>query len=126
MRLKKDGTPDLRGGKKGNKGNRSATGRKKIDGQETRTNLLLYTSDNEFSVIQEFCHLLKRDREKALQIIDSLGTPPPETKKPPKRDRKRHGIRLLADEKIIVKKMLMLVRDRLTACRLAIDAAKQD
>ena len=124
MKLKKDGTLDKRGGKIGNKGNRFAKGRRKIDGQETRTNMLLYTSDSEFSVIQDFCHLLKRDRQKALQVLDGLGTPPPETKKPPKRERKRHGIRLLADEKIIAKKMLMLVRDRLTACRLAIDAIK--
>ena len=126
MRLTKNGTIDKRGGKIGNKGNKHAKGRRKIDGQETRTNMMLYTSDNEFSVIQDFCHILKSDREKALQIIDSMGTPPPKTKKPPKRERKRHGIRLLADEKIIVKKMLMLTRDRLTACRLAIDAAKND
>ena len=125
MKLKKDGTPDKRRGKLGNKGNKFATGRKKIDGQETRTNMLLYTSDSEFSVIQDFCHVLKSDRAKALQIIDSLGTPPPENKKPPRRERKKHGIRLLADEKIIAKKMLMLTRDRLTACRLAIDAIKE-
>lgn len=124
MKLKKDGTPDLRGGKIGNKGNKHAKGRRKIEGQEIRTNMLLYTSDNEFNVIQDFCHLLKRDRQKALLVLDSLGTLPPETKKPPKRDRKKHGIRLLADEKIIAKKMLMLVRDRLTACKLAIDAIK--
>lgn len=127
QRLKKDGTPDRRGGKIGNRGNKHATGRKKIEGQETRTNLLLYTSDTEWQVMRDFCKLLKADKGKALQVIAELGTPPPTGKKMPERKRKSHGIRLLDEEKEIAKKMLLLVKDRITACKLALeDATKQD
>ena len=126
QRLKKDGTPDLRGGKIGNRGNRHATGRKKIEGQETRKNLLLYTSDSEFEVMQDFCHLLKQDIELAQKVLDGLGTPPAATKKPPARPRQKHGIRLLESEKVLAKQMLLLVRDRITACKLALKAVKQD
>ena len=126
QRLKKDGTPDHRGGKIGNKGNRHATGRKKIEGQETRKNLLLYTSDTEWQVMQDFCHLLKQDIELAQKVLDGLGTPPAATKKPPARPRQKHGIRLLESEKILAKQMLLLVRDRITACKLALKAVKQD
>jgi hypothetical protein len=122
-RLKKDGTPDRRGGKLGNRGNRHATGRKKIEGQEVRTNLLLYTSDAEWQVMRDFCKLLKADKEKALQVITGLGTPPPAGKKMPERKRKSHGIRLLDEEKEIAKKMLLLVKDRITACKLALENA---
>ena len=90
-RLKKDGTPDRRmnnGGKKGNRGNRTATGRKKLPDSEPRTNLLLYTSDTEYAVMQDFCHILKEDRATAEKILTELGTPPPEGKKPPIRKRK--------------------------------------
>ncbi len=122
-RLKKDGTPDRRGGKIGNRGNRHATGRKKIEGQEARTNLLLYTSDTEWQVMRDFCKFLKADKEKALQVIAELGTPPPAGKKMPERKRKSHGIRLLDEEKEIAKKMLLLVKDRITACKLALENA---
>jgi hypothetical protein len=122
MRLKKDGTPDLRGGKPGNRGNRHATGRKRIEGQETRTNLMIYASESEWEIMQRFCQLLKRDPERAQQVIESLGTPPPETHKPPERDRQRHGTRLLASEKETAKLMLRLTRDRITAARMALDA----
>lgn len=125
-RLKKDGTPDRRGGKVGNKGNRHATGRKKIEGQEVRTNLLLYTSDSEWQVMQDFCRLLKADKDKALQVLAELGTPPPAGKKMPERKRKSHGIRLLDEEKEIARTMLLLVKDRITACKLAMDAVKRD
>ena len=126
VRLKKDGTPDRRGGKVGNKGNKHATGRKKVEGQEVRTNLLIYTSDSEWQVMQDFCRLLKKDKEKALQVLTELGTPPPADKKPPTRQRKSHGIRLLDEEKEIAKIMLLLVRDRITACKLAMENIKQD
>lgn len=125
-RLKKDGTPDRRGGKIGNRGNRHATGRKKIEGQEARTNLLLYTSDTEWQVMRDFCKLLKADKEKALQVIAELGTPPPAGKKMPERKRKSHGIRLLDEEKEIAKKMLLLVKDRITACKLALENVKTE
>lgn len=126
LRLKKDGTPDRRGGKVGNKGNKHATGRKKIEGQEVRTNLLLYTSDTEWQVMQDFCRLLKADKDKALQVLAELGTPPPAGRKAPERKRKSHGIRLLDEEKEIARTMLLLVKDRITACKLALDAVKQD
>lgn len=125
-RLKKDGTPDRRGGKLGNKGNKHATGRKRIEGQEIRKNLLVYTSDSEFEVMQDFCRLLKTDINAAQKVLDGLGTPPPATKKPPIRERKKHGIRLLEAEKVLAKQMLLLVRDRITACKLALKAVKQD
>jgi hypothetical protein len=126
-RLKKDGTPDRRGGKIGNRGNRHATGRKKLPDSEPRTNLLLYTSDTEFLVMKDFCRLLKDDPATAKKVLADLGTPPPAGKKPPQRTRKSHGIRLTAAEKEIAKKMLLLVKDRITACKLALEnATKQD
>lgn len=124
VRLKKDGTPDRRGGKIGNRGNRHATGRKKIDGQEVRTNLMIYASESEWNVMQRFCRLLKRDHETAIQVLDSLGTPPPEAHKPPARDRARHGVRLLSSEKDAAKIMLRMARDRVTACKMALDAVE--
>jgi hypothetical protein len=122
-RLKKDGTPDRRGGKIGNKGNKHATGRKKLPGSEPRTNLLLYTSDTEFTVMKDFCRLLKEDPNTAKRVLAELGTPPPAGKKPPIRQRKSHGIRLTAAEKEIAKTMLSIVKDRITLARIALEAA---
>ena len=125
-RLKKDGTPDGRAnnsGKKGNRGNRTATGRKKLPDSEPRTNLLLYTSDTEFEVMQTFCRLLKDDPETAQKVLADLGTPPPDGKKPPQRTRKSHGIRLTAAEKEIAKTMLSIVKDRITVAKIALETA---
>jgi hypothetical protein len=123
IRLKKDGTPDRRGGKLGNKGNKHATGRKKLPGSEPRTNLLLYTSDTEFTVMKDFCRLLKEDPNTAKRVLAELGTPPPAGKKPPIRQRKSHGIRLTAAEKEIAKTMLSIVKDRITLARIALETA---
>jgi hypothetical protein len=123
IRLKKDGTPDRRGGKIGNKGNKHATGRKKLPGSEPRTNLLLYTSDTEFTVMKDFCRLLKDDPNTAKRVLAELGTPPPAGKKPPIRQRKNHGIRLTAAEKEIAKTMLSIVKDRITLARIALETA---
>jgi hypothetical protein len=126
-RLKKDGTPDGRAnnsGKVGNRGNRTATGRKKLPGSEPRTNLLLYTSDSEYAVMQDFCHILKDDRETAEKILTELGTPPPEGKKPPIRKRKSHGIRLTDSEKELARIMLAITKDRLTVAKMAVESAK--
>lgn len=128
IRLKKDGTPDKRAnnrGKNGNVGNRYATGRKKLPDSELRTNLLLYTSDSEFKVMQDFCHLLKDDRTTAEKVLTELGTPPPEGKKPPIRKRKSHGIRLTSDEKELARIMLAITKDRLTVAKMAIENAKK-
>jgi hypothetical protein len=122
-RLKKDGTPDRRGGKIGNKGNKHATGRKKLPGSEPRTNLLLYTSDTEFTVMKDFCRLLKDNPDTAKSVLAELGTPPPAGKKPPIRQRKSHGIRLTAAEKEIAKTMLSIVKDRITLARIALETA---
>jgi hypothetical protein len=128
-RLKSDGTIDRRcynSGKAGNRGNRMATGRKKMADSEPRTNLLLYTSDSEYAVMQDFCHILKDDRATAEKILTELGTPPPEGKKPPIRKRKSHGIRLTDDEKELAKTMLAIVRDRITVARIAVENAKTE
>jgi hypothetical protein len=128
-RLKKDGTPDKRAnnrGKNGNAGNRYATGRKKLPDSEPRTNLLLYTSDSEFKVMQDFCHLLKDDRAAAEKVLAELGTPPPEGKKPPIRKRKSHGIRLTDDEKELTRTMLAITKDRLTVAKMAVESAKTE
>jgi hypothetical protein len=125
-RLKKDGTPDLRAnnrGKAGNAGNKHATGRKKLPDSEPRTNLLLYTSDGEFKVMQDFCRLLKDDRSAAEKVLVELGTPPPEGKKPPTRKRKSHGIRLLDEEKELARIMLAITKDRITLAELALERA---
>jgi hypothetical protein len=129
QRLKKDGTPDGRAnnsGKVGNVGNKHATGRKKLPDSEPRTNLLLYTSDSEFSVMQDFCRLLKDDPDTAKKVLADLGTPPPTGKKPPIRQRKSHGIRLTDDEKELAKTMLAIVRDRITVARIAVENAKTE
>ena len=126
VRLKKDGTPDRRGGTPGNRGNVHATGRKKIPGRETRKNLMIYASDAEWTVMQDFCRIIKNDINLAQKILDDLGTPPPENKKPPVRARRQHGIRLLESEKILAKKMILLVRDRLNMCKMAINASKNN
>lgn len=126
-KLKKDGTPDKRinnRGKVGNRGNKQATGRKKLPDSEPRTNLLLYTSDTEYAVMQDFCHILKEDRATAEKILAELGTPPPDGKKPPIRKRKSHGIRLTDAEKELAKIMLAIVRDRITVARIAVENAK--
>jgi hypothetical protein len=125
-RLKKDGTPDRRGGKIGNKGNKHATGRKKLPGSEPRTNLLLYTSDTEFTVMKDFCRLLKDNPNTAKRVLAELGTPPPAGKKPPQRQRKSHGIRLTTAEKELAKTMLAIVRDRITVARIAVATAKTE
>lgn len=128
-RLKKDGTPDGRAnnrGTTGNAGNRYATGRKKLPDSEPRTNLLLYTSDSEFKVMQDFCHLLKDDRIAAEKVLSELGTPPPEGKKPPIRKRKSHGIRLTGDEKELARTMLAITKDRLTVAKMAVENAKTE
>jgi len=128
-RLKKDGTLDRRAnnsGKKGNRGNQHATGRKKLPGSESRTNLLLYTSDTEYAVMQDFCHILKEDKATAKKILAELGTPPPDGKKPPIRKRKSHGIRLTDDEKELARIMLAIVRDRITVARIAVENAKTE
>lgn len=125
-KLKKDGTPDKRinnRGKAGNVGNRYATGRKKLPDSEPRTNLLLYTSDTEFTVMKDFCRLLKDDPNTAKSVLAELGTPPPTGKKPPQRQRKSHGIRLTAAEKEIAKTMLSIVKDRITLARIALETA---
>jgi hypothetical protein len=101
-----------------------ATGRKKMADSEPRTNLLLYTSDSEWAVMQDFCRLLKVAPDVAERVLAELGTPPPATKKPPVRKRKSHGIRLTDAEKQIAKTMLSIVRDRITVAKLAVDAAK--
>jgi hypothetical protein len=128
-KLKKDGTPDKRAnnrGKAGNVGNRYATGRKKLPDSEPRTNLLLYTSDSEFKVMQDFCHLLKDDRIAAETILAELGTPPPAGKKPPIRKRKSHGIRLTDAEKELARIMLAITKDRLTVAKMAVENAKTE
>ena len=125
IRLKKDGTPDKRGGKIGNRGNKFATGRKRIEGQEVRTNLYIYASVSEWNVMQDYCKLLKRDKEKAAQVLAELGTPPPNGKKPPTRKRKGHGIRLLDEEKELARIMLKMARDRVTACKSMLDKYKE-
>jgi hypothetical protein len=128
-KLKKDGTPDKRAnnsGKIGNRGNKRATGRKKLPGSEPRTNLLLYTSDSEYAVMQDFCHILKDDRATAEKVLAELGTPPPEGKKPPTRKRKSHGIRLTDAEKELARTMLAITKDRLTVAKMAVESAKTE
>ena len=87
--------------------------------------MMIYASGSEWELMRRFCHLLKSDYGRAQQIIESLGTPPDAAKKPPRRERKQHGIRVLESEKTAVKTMLLLVRDRITAARLALDAAEK-
>lgn len=122
MRLKKDGTPDLRNGNPGNKGNRHATGRKAIPGQETRKAMGYYASSQEAAALKAYIKLLHKNPTIIEEIEKELGTPPPEGTPAPPRKRKSYTCTLLEAEKEPVKRTLAIIKDRLQASKAILEA----
>ena len=120
-RLKKDGTPDRRGGKLGNKGNRQATGRKAIPGQELRKVWGYYASKQEADCLKIYIKILHKNPT-IIEVVDNeLGTPPPDGTPAPPRKRKTWTCKLLESEREPVKRALVIIKDRLTASKSILD-----
>jgi hypothetical protein len=120
-RLKKDGTPDRRNGNPGNAGNKHATGRKRIEGQEVRKVVGYYASKNESDIYKKFIKILHKQPETAAAILKELGTPPPDGTQAPPRKRKSYTCYLLESEREPAKIALSIIKDRLTASKAIID-----
>ena len=111
IRLKKDGTPDRRGGKVGNKGNKHATGRKKIAGQETRKHISFKANEKEYKLLLQYAHILKSDFDKGIEILDKAGLVPTGRAKKDS-SRKDRVTRVLEREKKPIRAMLAIIKDR--------------
>jgi hypothetical protein len=110
-RLKKDGTPDRRNGNPGNAGNRHATGRKRIAGQETRKHICYKATEKEYRLLLQYAAILKGDYERGLDLLARLGTPP-EGRAKKDSARENHVIRVYEREKQPIKDMLSIIKDR--------------
>jgi hypothetical protein len=113
-RLKKDGTPDRRNGNPGNPGNKYATGRKHIDGQEVRRLISFVATDKEYTLLLKYASILKSDYEQGLATLAALGTPPTGRAKKDS-DRSKRVIRVLEREKKPIRQMLSIIKDRYEA-----------
>jgi hypothetical protein len=110
-RLKKDGTPDRRGGKIGNAGNKHATGRKHIEGQEIRKHISFMATEKEYRLLLQYATILKDDYNRGLDLLAKLGTPP-EGRAKKDSARAKHVTRVLDTEKQPIKDMLSIIKDR--------------
>lgn len=110
-RLKKDGTPDRRGGKIGNAGNKHATGRKALPDYEKRKTIAISANTKEYELLKVFAKYLKHEPEKAADIIAKLGTPPAGRAKRGE-NRKRYTLRANEQEKPIIKDVIAIIKDR--------------
>lgn len=110
-RLKKDGTPDRRGGKIGNKGNKHATGRKALEGYEVRKNYNFVATDKEYYLLREFNQILRARPEDAEKILHKLGTPPSGRAKKDE-SRKHRALNGTEKERAALKRMLATIKDR--------------
>jgi hypothetical protein len=123
-RLKKDGTPDKRAnnrGKTGNAGNKSATGKKAVNGEKRKT-VGYYASKNESDIYKKFIKILHKQPETAVTILKELGTPPPDGTQAPPRKRKSYTCYLLESEREPARQVLAIIKDRLTASKAIIDS----
>jgi hypothetical protein len=111
VRLKKDGTPDRRGGKIGNAGNKHATGRKHIEGQEIRKHISFMATEKEYRLLLQYAAILKDDYERGLDLLAKLGTPPDGRAKMDS-DRTKRTIRVYEREKTPIRQMLSIIKDR--------------
>jgi hypothetical protein len=118
-RLKKDGTPDRRGGKLGNKGNKYATGRKHIDGAEVRKHISFMATEKEYRLLLKYAAILKDNYSHGLEILAALGTPP-EGRAKKDSDRVKKVIRVLEAEKMPIRQMLSIIKDRYEAVYIMI------
>jgi hypothetical protein len=119
QRLKKDGTPDRRGGKVGNKGNRHATGRKHKEGQEIRKHISFMATEKEYRLLLKYASILKEDFSHGLDLLAALGTPPAGRAKKDS-DRVKKVIRVLEAEKMPIRQMLSIIKDRYEAVYIMI------
>lgn len=110
-RLKKDGTPDRRNGNPGNAGNKHATGRKRIEGQETRKIISFVATDKEYKLLLEYATILKNDYERGLDLLVKMGTPPTGRAKMDS-SRTKRTIRVYEREKTPIRQMLSIIKDR--------------
>ena len=113
VRLKKDGTPDRRGGKPGNRGNVHATGRKALPGYDVRKNYNFVATDKEYELMRKFNEILRARPDDAKKICSKLGTPP--TTRAAKDDRKIRTIRCNDQERKLLKRMIAIIKDRYSA-----------
>lgn len=118
-RLKKDGTPDRRNGNPGNKGNKHATGRKAIPGQELRKMISFVATEPEYKLILKYAAILKDDFSDGLLLLAQLGTPP-EGRAKKDSDRTKRTIRVLEKEKTPIRQMLSIIKDRYDAAYILI------
>ena len=121
-RLKKDGTIDRRNGNPGNRGNRHATGRKAVPGQEIRKTVGYYASKQESDCLKIYIKILHYRPDVAATIERELGTPPPEGTPAPPRKRKSYTCMLLEAEREPVKRVLSIIKDRLQASRVVLES----
>ena len=120
-RLKKDGTIDRRNGNPGNRGNRYATGRKHIEGQEVRKHISFMATEKEYRLLLMYANILKADFSRGAAIAGKLGTPPPGRAKKDG-SREKHVIRVYEKEKQLVKNVLSIIKDRYETSYIAITA----
>jgi hypothetical protein len=118
-RLKKDGTPDRRNGNPGNRGNKHATGRKRIEGQETRKMISFVATESEYKLLLKYAAILKDDFNNGLHLLAQLGTPP-EGRAKKDSDRTKRTIRVLEQEKTPIRQMLSIIKDRYDAAYVLI------
>lgn len=121
-RLKKDGTPDRRGGKIGNVGNKHATGRKAIPGYDVRKNYNYVATTEENELLKAYNNILREKPQKAALILASLGTPPGGRAK--NDERKHYSIKCTDKEKQTLKAMLAIIKDRYIAASNLIRAGE--
>jgi hypothetical protein len=110
-RLKKDGTPDRRGGKPGNVGNRHATGKKAVPGKELRKQYNFVATDEEYNLLKRFNAILRVDPAQAATILSKLGTPPAGRAR---KDggRKNRAMQGTEAERAALKRALATIKDR--------------
>lgn len=111
-RLKKDGTPDRRGGKLGNRGNKHATGRKALPGYDVRKNYSFVATEKEYNLLKEFNQILRARPDDAEKILHKLGTPPTSRARRTDEPRKNRVIMGNEQERAALKRMLATIKDR--------------
>jgi hypothetical protein len=123
IRLKKDGTPDRRGGKIGNKGNRHATGRKALPGYEKRKMIAVTANEKEYKLLLDFARLLKHGEPSIYKdVLAKLGTPPAGRAKKGE-GRKRYTLAATEEEKQIIKDVIQIIKDRYESSYIIISGA---
>lgn len=122
-RLKKDGTPDRRGGKVGNRGNRHATGRKALPGYNKRKMIAITANEKEYKLLLLFARMLKHGEPSIYKsVLDRLGTPPTGRAKKGE-GRRRYTLAATEQEKQILKDVIAIIKDRYESSYIIITAA---